>query len=526
MTPIGPRQSPASLILTGAVLAFILGCMIFVARNRGIWIDEIWTLWMTRHDIPLRAVIDQRWTQDVHPPLFFAVNWLVSPLVGLDIFTRRLLNLIPIASFLAVAAGFGVADRRMRPFAIVLVVLTLGNGLAITYFGEYRSYFTELCAAGSLVTGLYWLAVGEHDFEPARQWPAAIVICATELLALNLHYVGTVILGAVLGVSILDLLRRRHWRWAALLSVTGVIAAMMLGGAFLSEVPYVRAAAPSYWIATNTPRAVLYVIDAMIRGGAENLVADVAALAALVSAFRAGRAGRWPALNFAITFFLGLSAAILLLLVINAFKPVIMPRYLMPLVPLSAGLVAALCAETVFSNRWLLAALLVNATLIAAVEASRPHLRPSRWDGAADKVADIVRRCPDTKVYVADPVFFSRNGNPPGSSPIFAFGYRAVAKAHGFTVNAVDPNNPAPIARPANCPTVFWVEAVFSPRSVDRLTSAPFAAPSGVSRAGATLQWADYQDGRALAYVLSVPPRASGGEASVPPAAPGERRTQ
>ena len=67
------------------VLLFTVGCMIAGARSRGIWIDEIWTLWMSQHDLPLGEVIAHRWTQDVHPMFFFALNWALRPLVGDDI---------------------------------------------------------------------------------------------------------------------------------------------------------------------------------------------------------------------------------------------------------------------------------------------------------------------------------------------------------------------------------------------------------------------------------------------------------
>src|SRR5258708_36599132 len=85
--------------LAGATLAFCLALMVAVACLRGIWLDEIWSIWASRHDIPLRDVFEQRWLRDVHPPLFHAVNWLLEPITGLDITMRRLEELGPVIIF-------------------------------------------------------------------------------------------------------------------------------------------------------------------------------------------------------------------------------------------------------------------------------------------------------------------------------------------------------------------------------------------------------------------------------------------
>ena len=73
---------PAPRTLFVASLAVILTGLVFAAAHKGIWYDEMWSMFMARHDLPLGPTYSQRWSYDVHPPLFSFTSWLFEPVTG------------------------------------------------------------------------------------------------------------------------------------------------------------------------------------------------------------------------------------------------------------------------------------------------------------------------------------------------------------------------------------------------------------------------------------------------------------
>src|SRR5438067_936890 len=110
----------SAVMLTAAAFVAATG---WIAWHRGVWYDEVWSLYYAHHDLGFWHALVDRWLKDNHPPAFYALGWLAYPAVGDDLFARRMLNLIPLAAAIAAIAWLAASDRRVRNFAVVLALL-------------------------------------------------------------------------------------------------------------------------------------------------------------------------------------------------------------------------------------------------------------------------------------------------------------------------------------------------------------------------------------------------------------------
>ena len=507
-----PVSVAAAAISTALLLAYTVAWMVAAALHRGIWIDEVWSLWMSQHDIPLAAVVAQRWSHDVHPFFFHAMNWVLEPTLGMNVYTRRLLNLVPLAFFLASATYLALRNPRARSFVIVFLTIVIASPYSVRYFAEHRSYFSGLCFTGSLMTCLYCLCTDEGDFNLKRHLDLAVLLCASAIFALDIHYVGTVIVGSVLGVAALDQLRRGHLVWTSLLIVSGAVGVALLLPILTLESPYLKVAGASFWIKTSPVVAAVTLSSTIALTWLENLVAGlIAGLVLLATTQGGGRAFNVAieppdrkAWSFVAVAVAALVVAFGTLFIINSIKPVVVSRYLIPLVPISAAPIAAMVANQLLKRRWIFAAFLLNAAIVGAVEAEFP-LHEARWEGTARQIEAQVKSCPATRVYALAPEFFSSFTGPPNQPMIHEWGYQSVAANDGFRATLLNPGSPQPIELAAGCPTVFWGEHINRYVGPAELIKAPFTMflPSGVDLASAKL-FRD-EDGFTLSLTAPAP---------------------
>lgn len=474
-----------ALIMVAALGAFALLIMIMSARYRGIWIDEIWSLWITRRDIPFPDIEYTRWAKDNHPPLFYAAAWMLNGIAGDSIFISRMENVVPIV--LVVAGLFLISRGRegVVGFSLTFFVLVFVGIEAGKLFPEFRSYFSQLCAVYMIVVCLFSVHQSKNDFKFDQDSDLAIIFVVSALLSLNLHYICSFVVGVLLGVFVVQQVVARRWRWAGLLLAGGLLAAAPLGAALYLSAKFVRANVGSFWIDTSPSEAALIIARTLAHGAAYNVVAALAAVLGLSAAIRSVRAGRnsnapvtaaaahWRrTASFAICVSIALAISVAVIFTVNLVRPIVVDRYLTAIVPLVASLVAAFAADQLLASRAAFALFVLNAAALGVGE-GRKMIAEKRWELTAQYIQDQVRACPDARVYALDPTMFRGFKGPVDQRWPQEWGYRKVARDHGFSIRDLQRGDRRPITLSSGCPTLLWDEHG-SPSDLADLRSAPF----------------------------------------------------
>jgi hypothetical protein len=322
----------------------------------------------------------------------------------------------------------------------------LSNPLVLYAVIDFRSYCLMLAAWGVAVATFLASALRSDDLGRADA-PLAAVSVIGITLALNLHYVCTLLVGSMLGVFIISQWLARHRRWAILHFAAGVLGTGLFLFNLSRHLPHLAGIAGVLEWSTSAL-------------GAVKVAASVLALllGANVFVIYAALHGKPPSreLHFALTCVAALIVATAVALMMNALHGVILRRYLMPLAPVAAALLGTLAARN-FSPR-LFAGFLLNALAVASVYLL---LDPRRnWDALGARIGKIVASCPRTQVIGV------QNWRMLGSKPyplidqqkVYALGYKQVGRNHGFR-----PAMAAGEVTAGDCPVVVWAEHYRAP---------------------------------------------------------------
>jgi hypothetical protein len=467
--------------MAAVVIGYAIALMVGVAWFRGIWLDEIWSIWSSRHDLPLHQVFTDRWMRDVHPPLFHAVNWLLEPVTGLNIFAHRMENLGPLVVLLGCAVLLSLKYRNTSKFIAVFCVLLLTTKDIVVYFAEHRSYFLQAMLFSIVLMAMYVISVRRSDFDSRQDKTLAGVLAGSILLSLNAHYICTFVSGIVLGAFLVDQLRQRNWRWSAWIVASGLVAAVPLVSFYLVEASYFKSTAANLWIVTHTSAAVRMIAMTLGADAILNLVAAGAFAITIRRCFGGGKLQIDDGVPWSLV--VAISAATLLalalLLAINLFQPIIVPRDLVAFAPMVSAVVAMVAAPVLWSRRFYFAAFALNAALSASVWAVW-GARHEQWSQTAGRIAAQVRACPSTKVYALDPQFAPHYHGSPGEPEVHDWGYHLVGGYFGFPVQVIQAQDPLASPLAAQCPTVIWGEHMPMVRIADvTATTLISTLPSG-----------------------------------------------
>ncbi len=495
--------SPSEAIrLAGTLLVYCVGLMVTIACIRGIWFDEIWSMWASGHDIPLKEIIEQRWLKDVHPPLFYALNWILEPITGLSIQERRLENIGALAIFLLSAYALAREAPGILKFLVIFVVLYITNTYSINYFGEYRSYFIQSCLFSICLITMYSISARGADFNRKNDIFPAVILFVSMIISLNIHYIGTFIAGISIGAFLLDQIRMRHWRWSFLIVFAGLISAIPLLSLYWLESRFIGATAAEFWADTSFPRA-LRIIGSVVRESAlGNIVAAVCGGAVVLGLWRKpteNQGDEQPESRVPWSFVLAMATALTIasaaLLAVNQVRPIVVDRYLINMTPIVSIIVAAAATAPLWSSRLVFAAFLINGAITATV-VSAPEIRTQRWYDTARYIRTQIKACPTAQVYALAP-------GTQGSQrlEVNTFGYRLVAGYFGFPIKVIRSSDTSALKVSHECPTLFWGEAM-ADIDVKTLADAPFAR--GLSGAGLKDAPMHRDD---TGFVLALPPQ-------------------
>ena len=490
------------LRLVWAASACALSCMFALAAMRGVWLDELWTLWLTGHDLPLGETFVRRWSFEPHPPLFYFWIWSVRHVMPTIVPLLRCSNLVGLILLLgagAVARRHG-ADRR---FLTLYMLLVVSSPVIVVYFGELRSYFLQATLLAGLVLLLERVHFAAADLA-RRDGELAAAIVVWMLLASNLHYLTAAVCLTTVGMEALNQIRRWRLRFAGLL-IGAMLAAILCLVAPLRH--YLSLQPLSSPMEVSNARGYLVMGFMIAVGAGANIVALVFAVRGLWGAARGGQA---TALTYTIEIALVILVVAIAFTTLNLSKHFLVPRYVLQLVALGAAPVAW-CARGGFGRRWFWL-VPVNALLLAtaAVAIQGPN---KRWEYNIGRIKAQIAACPTTQVLALDSIALTDRSTAPkaGDDPnatlaaIMANGYAYVAARNGFATTLVPRPGP-PSAIMPGCPTILWLESNYYR---NHLTAAELMKIANLSDDPATIAYTRIEEvgDHALLYIY---PRTEG----------------
>jgi len=447
----------ASVVLT---IAAALAAIAHVCHLRSPWYDEFYTLYVTRPSFGWIEALREHWLVDNHPPLFYALARATAWL-GETVEARRLLNLFFAGGALITGWALIRQDRTSRALAVPFVLMLAAQGAALTGSAEIRSYFLSFCAMVLVVLSLVHVWIGEGP--PARRRMA--LLTGTALVAFNTHIATSLAAGGAFLPFVALAAWRRDWARLRLLMVPAMVGGLVFVATVAVQARLWVANTTAFWIPPGFDQA-RWSIEKMAQYCA---TANFAILAAAMFGF--GLLGlRWlrerrmsAALEVAMLLGLGVVIALALMLAIHMWRPFIVSKYLIALIPGLAMVMALGFRETARAAGPAVGAGLVVASGLLTLNAMHRNIgvieKLAGWNWSTGEVARIVRECPDTAVHV-DP-WWNRDLTalkPDDNARVIAWAYRHMAARGHFRV---EPERSRRIS--ASCPTLVWAEHVKQP---------------------------------------------------------------
>lgn len=452
--------APPSTLLRGdalnrwSVTLFVFaGCAaVFACVSRGIWLDEFWSIRLGETTLPLAALVEQRWLRDTNPMTANLFYRVAAASGAQDIAALRLVLNVPAALTLLAATWWLARTSPTRSaFYVVFAMLIVGLPAFTAAFSDFRIYFWQLCAAATLVNFAYRLTV---DTPSAVPRPLTALGIAALVAGLTLHFVSALIVSALVAVFLIHLVRKRDMRALIAVAVPAVLCWSAMLAMFVLQYRRVAQDMDASWIGTSTPEA-LYIAAGT---PAVALLANPAATAfALLSSrdshtLQAERA-------FVALLAIGVAAGIALVLLINAWRPIMVDRYLLGWQVALCGIVAVYASRAVAGGGWKLYLVVACSAASVALTAYQ-NARETGWDGTRDHIVEAVRSCPATSVYAISPWRLkAQRGSRAAALErlVFDEAYRRLAREAGFAVLLVS-DAARVLDIPAECPALLWIE--------------------------------------------------------------------
>lgn len=439
--------------VVGGAIAIILAIFVVDAASRGPWLDEFWTLELSDPDKGIGTLVRDGWLRDVHPAAFNLWATILSSLGITTISDARLATNLPAALFLIWASmQFARRSPGQAGYHAAMLLLTLSLPQTAEAFANYRSYFWQIAALATLVAVARHVAATKDDLDFRTDLDLCVIAVVATVGSMALHYVSALFGGLFAGAIVVWAFTRGHRRWATLVLATAAIStALVIGIALLQSRNWANDLDHS-WIEAGTMLAVLGVPFALIVGAVAH---NPVPLAALWPGAR-----RWTSSE---SHFVAIVSAVLIaglgcVLAINAFKPIMVDRYLFAVPVLICAIMAAMAAK--LERHWVpfgLLALVAVGTV--AMPLALRGIKP-QWDEGARSISEIVTKCATTKVYAASgwalgPAADTRAARR--EDQVFKRAYETLADEHGYAVQFLGHGEVAG-ATLGRCPVLIWYE--------------------------------------------------------------------
>ncbi|MCJ2066184.1 hypothetical protein MKK63_26300 [Methylobacterium sp. J-088] len=446
---------------------------VWAAWQRGPWLDEFWTLWLSKHDVPLTAAVRERWLIDVHPPFFTGVNWLVQTWAGDSVLLRRLMNFLPLVASLLLATALCRRYPKNRSYIIICAFMIVTSPVFSYNMTEIRSYFTQICCMTSLIICLYAMMTLTRDALIRDHRLLAASLFLLILLALNIHYVTTVVAASIVAASGLCMLVRRQWKWFFLLLVAGLVASLPLMAWFITQTAFLDQISGTFWIKVSFPIAVKTLIAQIVKSFGFNLAVLVSLAILVTNLLQMHRTGGVTADRvrseidppgvgtghtlFVIAMVAGLAFATVLLLAVNIKHPhLFVARYLSSIALTTVAIVAALIVNVVRQRRLLFTLLLLNGALVYGITVIS-HALDRGWDSAASLIQAQKTQCASSQVFAAE---YPANYVVPNQDQVIDWAYHVEAARYGFPVQVLTSRAPLDLSQGERCPAILWIDHI------------------------------------------------------------------
>ena len=465
------------LVFVGSI-AVILLVMAADAALRGPWLDEFWTLELSDPGRGLSALVSDGWLRDTHPPAFNLWATLLSSLGINAIPWARLASNLPAAGLMIWAAvSFSRRIPGTRSYHLAMSLLVLALPLSVEAFANYRSYFWQIASLASLAAVTRHVVATPVDLDFRRDLGLAAISILAVFGSMALHYVGAIFGGLLAAAVFFTALARGHWRWAMLVSVTGVAAfVQVVAVAFLQARNWAVDLDHSWIEASSIALAVAVPVALVVAALANNLVP----LAALWPGSR-----RWTASERTFVALLAgvLGLGTIVVLVIDAFRPIMVDRYLFAVPVLVCAIMAAMAAKL---DRARPLRLLLPLWAVAMVSGQFfLHGAKPQWEEGARSVAKIVETCSTTRIYAASgwalgPAAETRAARR--EDAVFRRAYEDLASEHGYEVRFLGQNEKARVTL-GRCPVLVWYEHTPNNAEDDPRVAVEAAGLTGIEEA-------------------------------------------
>ncbi len=387
--------APQRLLTLAAVFALALSIALamYFSWTKDVWYDEVWSLFVSQHDVPLAQIVQERWLTDIHPPLFYALAWLAKPVTGTSIIAARAINLVGLGASVAAITWIGLRSPLVAAFATTFALAMAGSHHFVFQMIEHRSNFLSLASASVLMSGFYAIFSTQRDYDRRDRRLLAIMTGAA-LTALNLHYLATVAASIVGGVLIAALWFGAQRRWAVRLAMAYGIAGLTVCIWFLIQKMFVTHVAENFWANTTPLQAALTFYWFLKMMMLANPVMSLLALAGLCGLGALPPQSR----RFVLASVIGLAFTAIAFTLINLAMPSLQARYMVYLQAPLLAILAALAAPILVSSRFWVALGFVGSLMGLALTARSPAISPG-WTSPARAAADIQHHCKDAAVH-------------------------------------------------------------------------------------------------------------------------------
>ena len=437
-------------------LAIVMLALVSSALLTGPSLDDYWTLYLSDPTIGPTRLIEQRWIQDIRPPLFDGWATLLSTVGFSSVPIARLASNLPVLLLLGYAARrFAKRLPDQAPFYALFLLLMLSAPATIRAFGIYRGDFWQLAAFAVQIVLTRHILFVQQDYTSRRDGPLAVLGIVATIAAITLDYGGALFGGVLAMATMLAAIARGLRRWARMLLLALILSIAAVVYMISWQAPAWKESFDLYqnWIEMGEGSSSA-ILAALIAG---TILHNPIAIAGAWL----GRLG-WTKEDSAFAILTGaaLAAALVAISQIDAQRRLITASNTADIAVLTAALIASAGARIADRRLWMtvLAAVAVLSSLVGLALIGID----GGWQAGAKKIARIVDSCPAAKVYAAsgwrlDDGSHSRAAQR--EEPVFALGYKRLGSAHGFTPILLSPGTPS-TAVPNACPTLLWIEQV------------------------------------------------------------------
>ncbi|MBD3761959.1 hypothetical protein O4H52_04650 [Sphingomonadaceae bacterium G21617-S1] len=452
---IGER--PRGLGIAAALaLAIVVTALATATLLEGPSLDDYWTVYLADPARSLDALINERWIQDIRPPLFDGWATLLSRIGLTSIPIARLVSNLPAIVLLVYAARcFGRRLPEHGSFHTIFLLLMLSTPATAQAFGVYRGDFWQLASFAIQVMLTRHIMYVQKDYRSRDDGLLALLALPATFFAITLDYGGALFGGVLAMVTILAAIARGLKRWTRWLAIVTMAA--------VATVIYTISWQNSAWIGSFD----LYQ-NWIEMGNGSTFSVVFALLFGTILHNPIAVAGAWLGrqrwtrgdTGFAVLIAAALAASLMAVTQIDAQRRLVTSSNTADIAVLVVALMAT--AGTMIADRRLWMNALTAIAALSTIVAVTAHSLGGAWQTAAKQIARIALECPGTPVYAASGWRLddgSKSRAARREEPVFTLGYKRLGTTHGFNPVILHPDKPL-AATPGRCPVLIWIEQV------------------------------------------------------------------